>query len=144
MLPCFVDGTPDAQRALERLCARGESDFTRVESEVRAILAAVRTEGDAAVLRYAARFDKRRPTPLVTREFHGANALGRLAPEARETPSSSRPRASALFTSGSAITTRAPSTTSTTTAAISARASRPSRAPASTPPEARRATRRAS
>ncbi len=83
MLPCFVDGTPDAQRALARLCARGESDFTRVESEVRAILHAVRTDGDAAVLRYAATFDKRTPTPLVTRDFHGAAALARLAPDAR-------------------------------------------------------------
>ena len=83
MLPCFVDGTPDAQHALDRLCARGESDFTRVEADVRAILAAVREEGDAAVLRFAETFDKRRPSPLVTRDFHGETALARLAPEAR-------------------------------------------------------------
>jgi len=83
MLPCFVDGTPDAQRALARLCARGESDFTRVEPDVRAILAAVRAEGDAAVRRFAETFDKRRPSPLFTRDFHGAAALARLAPDAR-------------------------------------------------------------
>jgi histidinol dehydrogenase len=84
MLPRLVDGTPDAERALTRLCARGESDFTRVESDVRAILAAVRAEGDAAVLRYAETFDKRRPAPLVSRDFHGAAALARLAPAARD------------------------------------------------------------
>ncbi len=84
MLPCFVDGTPEAQHTLARLCARGESDFTRVEGDVRAILAAVRHEGDAAVLRYAETFDKRRPSPLVTRDYGGEAALRRLPSDARE------------------------------------------------------------
>jgi histidinol dehydrogenase len=85
MLPCFIDGTPESKQALDRLCARGEADFTRVEADVRAILARVREEGDSAVLDYAQRFDKRRPAPgrLVLRDFGGAPALARLAPEAR-------------------------------------------------------------
>ncbi len=82
-LQVFTDGTPEARAALERLCARGESDFTRVEADVRAILAAVREGGDAAVLRYAERFDKRRPSPLLRREYPGAAALARLAASSR-------------------------------------------------------------
>jgi histidinol dehydrogenase len=82
-LRVLVDGTPDATEALARLCARGESDFARVEPDVRAILAAVRTEGDEAVLRFAERFDRRRPAPLFAREYPGAQALARLAPGAR-------------------------------------------------------------
>jgi histidinol dehydrogenase len=82
-LATFVDGTPEARAALERLCARGESDFTRVEADVRAILAAVRTGGDAAVLSFAERFDRRRPSPLVRRDFPGAAALARLPAAAR-------------------------------------------------------------
>jgi len=82
-LATYIDGTPEAQAALQRLCARGESDFTRVEADVRAILAAVRDGGDAAVLAFAERFDKRRPSPLVRRDYPGAAALARLPPEAR-------------------------------------------------------------
>jgi histidinol dehydrogenase len=83
LLPIVVDGTPEADRALARLLSRGESDFARVEGEVRAILAAVRDRGDAAVLEYAERFDRRRPSPLVRRDYPGAAALARLAAPAR-------------------------------------------------------------
>jgi histidinol dehydrogenase len=83
LLRTFLDGTPEAAAALARLCARGESDFTRVESDVRAILAAVRDGGDAAVLAYAERFDRRRPSPLVRRDYAGAAALARLPVAAR-------------------------------------------------------------
>jgi histidinol dehydrogenase len=82
-LRTFTDGTPDAIAALERLRARGESDFTRVEEEVRAILAAVRGAGDAAVLAFAERFDRRRPSPLLQRDYPGAAALARLPASAR-------------------------------------------------------------
>lgn len=79
----YVDGTPEAREALARLCARGESDFTRVEADVRAILVAVRDGGDDAVLSFAERFDRRRPSPLLRRDFPGAAALARLPAEAR-------------------------------------------------------------
>src|SRR5580693_4057003 len=83
LLRTHFDGTPDGDAALARLRARGESDFARVEAEVRAILAAVRTRGDAAVLEFAERFDKRRPSPLVRRDFPGAAALAGLPAASR-------------------------------------------------------------
>ena len=43
MLATFLDGTPEFDKALTRLEARGEADFARVEPAVREILAAVRT-----------------------------------------------------------------------------------------------------
>ncbi len=76
------DGTADADAALARLDDRGESDFARVEPAVREILAAVRAEGDAAVLRYAEKFDARRPDPLHRPTFDGEAALARLPQEA--------------------------------------------------------------
>ncbi len=82
-LRIHVDGTSEARAALDRICARGESDFARVEADVRAILAAVRSGGDAAVLTFAERFDRRRPSPLVRRDYPGVAALERLAPSAR-------------------------------------------------------------
>ncbi len=76
-------GTPAFETALAHLEGRGEADFEKVEPVVREILAAVRAEGDEAVHRYTLRFDKRRAEPLVRREFGGADALGRLSPDAR-------------------------------------------------------------
>ena len=76
------DGTADADAALARLDDRGESDFARVEPAVREILAAVRAEGDAAVLRYAEKFDGRRPDPLHRATFDGEAALARLPQDA--------------------------------------------------------------
>jgi histidinol dehydrogenase len=72
------DGTPEAERELARLDARGESDFARVEPIVREILAAVRAEGDDAVVRYAERFDKRRPDRVFHASYDGEGALSRL------------------------------------------------------------------
>jgi histidinol dehydrogenase len=82
MLATFVDGTPAFDAALARLENRGESDFERVEGQVREILAAVRAEGDEAVQRYNARFGRRAPQ-LIAREYPGAAALARLAPDVR-------------------------------------------------------------
>src|SRR4051812_18822263 len=84
MLRIVHDGTPEAARELARLERRGESDFERVEPVVREILAAVRSEGDAAVLRYAEKFDKRRPDPLFRASFDGEGALARLPAKARD------------------------------------------------------------
>lgn len=83
MMRIVLEGTEDFRSALTRITARGETDHARVEGAVREILAAVAKEGDAAVVRYAERFDKRRPDPLVYREYPGKQALERIAPEAR-------------------------------------------------------------
>ncbi len=82
MLRIVHDGTREAEEALARLEHRGEADFERVEPVVREVLAAVRKEGDAAVLRYAERFDKRRPECLYHPTFDGEAALARLDPAA--------------------------------------------------------------
>jgi histidinol dehydrogenase len=83
MLKLHVDETTDFDATLEALATRGESDFGRIEPVVREILAAVRAEGDAAVSRYAERFDRRRPPKLLVRDFPGKEALARLPAEAR-------------------------------------------------------------
>ncbi len=84
LLRIVQDGTPDAARELARLETRGESDFERVEPVVREILAAVRSEGDAAVLRYGEKFDKRRADPLFHASYDGEGALARLPEKARD------------------------------------------------------------
>jgi histidinol dehydrogenase len=83
MLRVHLDGTPEFDQALSALAARGEADFDRVEPAVREILAAVRSEGDAALLRYIQRFENRAPRQLFVREYGGAAALARLRAEAR-------------------------------------------------------------
>jgi len=83
MLPIFLDGTRELEAALGRLESRGDADFARVEPVVREIIAAVRAEGDAAVQRYNERFG-RRAARLVVRDYPGAAALERLAPDARD------------------------------------------------------------
>ncbi len=84
MLQVHLEGTPELRDALARLSNRGEADFSRVEPVVREILAAVRAEGDAAVHRYAEKFDRRRAPALLLREFPGKQALSRLRAPARE------------------------------------------------------------
>jgi histidinol dehydrogenase len=83
MLATFLDGTLEFEAALARLEQRGLSDFARVEPVVREILAAVRSEGDAAVQRYNERFGRRSPSLLV-RDYPGAAALSRLPTDARQ------------------------------------------------------------
>src|SRR5260221_11542402 len=82
MLATFLDGSPAFEAALRRLESRGENDFARVETTVREILAGVRAEGDAAVLRYGELFG-RRAQQLVVRDYAGAAALARLPGDAR-------------------------------------------------------------
>jgi len=76
--------SPDFARALARLARRGESDLERVEPVVREILAAVRSEGDAAVLRFVKQHEKREPTELLVRNFDGAAALASLPETVRQ------------------------------------------------------------
>ncbi|MFQ5457967.1 MAG: histidinol dehydrogenase [Myxococcota bacterium] len=52
-------------RAFDRICARATPEGRRVEAEVRAIMAAVRREGDAALVRYTRRFDRAKVTPAT-------------------------------------------------------------------------------
>ena len=78
------EDTPAFAEALARIAERGETDHARVEPEVREILAAVRKEGDVALLRYAQRFDHRTPAPILRRAFPGAEALARLPAHTRE------------------------------------------------------------
>jgi len=71
-----------AERA--RLLARGTSDFEAVETSVRATLAEVRSAGDAALAALIEKFEARKPAVLFTRNFDGAGALDRLAPDLRD------------------------------------------------------------
>jgi histidinol dehydrogenase len=87
MLAIATHGTPFFASKLSALRDRGETDSAKVEPAVRAILEAVRHEGDAAVLRYIERFEARSVAALYRPAgsgFDGAGALARLAPEARE------------------------------------------------------------
>ena len=83
MIPILIDGTETFAASLGRLMARGADDLGAVEQDVRAIVSAVRAEGDEAVFRYVERFERRRPDPLVIRAFDGAAALARLEPDLR-------------------------------------------------------------
>ncbi|MGB5415160.1 MAG: histidinol dehydrogenase, partial [Polyangiales bacterium] len=65
MLKIYEQGQPGYEETLASLSRRGDEDLARVEPDVRAILDAVRQRGDAAVLEYTERFDRRRPTCLV-------------------------------------------------------------------------------
>lgn len=65
MLTIHVRGTAAYDRALGTLAHRGDADLARVEPEVRAILEAVRTRGDAAVHELTERFEQRHASPLV-------------------------------------------------------------------------------
>ena len=84
MLRVLIDGTPEFRATVEHLANRGDDDLAAVEPAVREILAAVRAEGDEAVLRFGERFDGRRADPLLYSasmvEERGRSALGRLSP----------------------------------------------------------------
>lgn len=70
--------------ALERLSRRGAADLGAVEPAVREIVAAVRTEGDAAVRRYVERFEHREVDRLLLVDYAGEAALNQLAAPVRE------------------------------------------------------------
>jgi histidinol dehydrogenase len=83
MLPIVRFTDPAFEKTLAALEHRGESDLSSVEAAVRAILDDVRARGDEAVLDACAKFERRRPSPLL-KEVDGAAALARLAAPARE------------------------------------------------------------
>jgi len=77
---------PDFSPLLARLQDRGEADFAKVEPAVREILETVKTRGDAAVLDYIAKFERRKPRELFSRtriREEGKRALENLEPNAR-------------------------------------------------------------
>lgn len=87
MLAVAFHGTPAFSSMLALLHGRGDVDFAKVESAVRAILDDVRANGDGAVIRYVAQFENRTVHTLLRRpgkDYDGAAALARLPAEARE------------------------------------------------------------
>jgi len=84
MLVRAIQESSQFSEAVALLRDRGEADFSKVENEVRAILANVKKEGDDAVLRYVGEFEKRTPAKLVSSPFDGKSALARIDSAARE------------------------------------------------------------
>src|SRR5260221_6135684 len=84
MLPIYSDGSPDAERSLERLAHGGANDREAVAAVVREVIAAVKARGDAAVIELVEKFEKRTPARLVTKTFDGAGAIGGLDREIRK------------------------------------------------------------
>ena len=78
LLRFSAQGSPEFDAVLAELARRGDADFDQVEPAVREILAAVRAEGDAAVLRNVERFEQRRPAQLLLRDYGGKEALDSL------------------------------------------------------------------
>lgn len=72
------EGTSEFETAARKLQGRGADDLAAVEPAVKRIVDDVRSEGDAAVLRYAERFDGARPSPLFARDYGGEAALARI------------------------------------------------------------------
>lgn len=83
MLTIVRRGDAAFDATLRALETRGEADLSAVEPAVRAILDDVRARGDEAVLDACARFEKRRPNPLL-RTFDGEAALARMGKAERE------------------------------------------------------------
>ena len=79
-----TQGSAEYDALLARLTRRGESDLDKVEPAVREILAAVRSEGDRALLRYVERFEKRSPKAWLERDYGGEAALAGLAAPVRD------------------------------------------------------------
>src|SRR5579864_2081292 len=84
MLSRVAEPSPAFDAVLSGLQARGEADFSKAEGIVREILDAVRREGDAAVARYAQRFENRTVPVLFQRDYRGEAALAALPRQARD------------------------------------------------------------
>ncbi len=78
------EGTREFDDLLARLERRGDTDLESVEAVVKEIVAAVRKEGDQALMRYVERFERRKPSALLLREYGGAEALASLAEPVRK------------------------------------------------------------
>lgn len=84
LLGAVSQGSPEFSDALAALEHRGHGDLSRVEPQVREILAAVRAEGDPAVARYVERFEGRHPNALLVRDYGGEQALLELPPKVQK------------------------------------------------------------
>ncbi len=78
------EGTGEFDDLLARLERRGDTDLDSVEAVVKEIIAAVRKEGDQALLRYVERFEHRTPKTLLSRDYGGAEALASLSEPVRK------------------------------------------------------------
>ncbi len=85
MIQVLIDGTRAAQARLAKLTSRREAQAD-VEPEVAAILTAVRRDGDRALIRYAARFDRVRmkASDLVIDEAEIDRAKREVAPAVQQ------------------------------------------------------------
>lgn len=80
-----AEGSPGFDDAVARLAGRGAGDLSAVEPAVRAIVDAVRAEGEAAVRRFIERFEQRQaPADLHRERYDGEAALARLDPALRD------------------------------------------------------------
>ena len=78
LLSVAREGTREYEALLEKLARRGETDLERVEPAVRAMIGAVRAEGDRAVRRFVAEFEQRNVDALLIHDYGGRAALAAL------------------------------------------------------------------
>src|SRR5262249_33649396 len=83
MFRIVEQGSPAYDAALADLRTRGQSDLERVEAEVRAIIQAVRRDGDAALIELAQRFEQRAPAQISVPQAQWPALTQGLAPEVR-------------------------------------------------------------
>jgi histidinol dehydrogenase len=83
MIKIVREGSAEFESVRARLLRRGAEDLSAVEPTVRTIIDEVKRDGDAAVLRFTAQFEGRRPAQLFRREYDGAAALSRLSADLR-------------------------------------------------------------
>jgi len=77
------DDDPQFSIALKKLAGRGDTDLERVEPLVREILRDVKARGDEGLKSWIEKYEARRPTELLVRDYGGKAALESLAPELR-------------------------------------------------------------
>jgi histidinol dehydrogenase len=74
---------PEFAAALKKLAGRGDTDLERVEPVVREILRDVRARGDLGLSSWVEKYEGRKSTEFLIRNYGGKAALESLAPELR-------------------------------------------------------------
>jgi histidinol dehydrogenase len=92
MMRILERGSSEYDDALKALSHRGDADLERVEPDVRAILAAVKARGDAAVREHTERFDGRSPEHLLVPEATWRAEAEKVPSEVREALSAAAAR----------------------------------------------------